>query len=574
MIPPGFTTPVEVINYPYTGPLLNNFAGMNNLIDFAPWNGGTVYTVISQALVICPAIPEIDTVVCEPQGGNNPVHPPTYWYDVTPGGGTGRCDFHVQTFDSVAGNYSNWVEPAGWLHAVHKVGTQWWVSWWDPTCTNAIYSTFRFQFDNNNPSVWSDWVTTNSGTNDPNNGQVDSTANHAADPDGYGWHVHVPYPEQQAPDTCEFYKAPYRDYAQNGMPDFDQKQVGWVYPGGPLQWTHCGPVALANCLWWFDSKFEPSPVDPRPFWPGPGTPPLNDGYPLVQTYDPTGGWDDHDTMNVHPFIDSLAVYAQTNMLPFPGTNVHMLTQAAQQWMSLRGVVQDYTIVEMPGDVVDYSYIQAEVMRSEDLILLLGFWEDRGDGNCYRIGGHYVTTAGVCTTQQAICVSDPYFDANEGEPPAGTAHVSTLHNDTWYVSGPHGTIHHDKYYVGPPQVPCGMPLFMQVYNYPSSPADLQNFFLQNDGDFPSVPYGGGVIYTFIEYVIDISPCCVLRGDADHSGAINVSDLTWLVGYLFQGGPPPICLPEGDVDGDGTILVSDLTYLVAYLFTGGPPPVPCP
>lgn len=25
-----------------------------------------------------------DTVVCEPQGGGNPTHPVTYWYDVTP----------------------------------------------------------------------------------------------------------------------------------------------------------------------------------------------------------------------------------------------------------------------------------------------------------------------------------------------------------------------------------------------------------------------------------------------------------------------------------------------------------
>ncbi len=25
-----------------------------------------------------------DSVVCEPQGGGNPFHPITYWYDVTP----------------------------------------------------------------------------------------------------------------------------------------------------------------------------------------------------------------------------------------------------------------------------------------------------------------------------------------------------------------------------------------------------------------------------------------------------------------------------------------------------------
>lgn len=70
------------------------------------------------------------------------------------------------------------------------------------------------------------------------------------------------------------------------------------------------------------------------------------------------------------------------------------------------------------------------------------------------------------------------------------------------------------------------------------------------------------------------CCVLRGDVDGDGAINVADLTYLVDYLFLGGPPPPCWDEGDVDGDGSINIADLTYLVDFLFRAGPPPPPCP
>ena len=66
----------------------------------------------------------------------------------------------------------------------------------------------------------------------------------------------------------------------------------------------------------------------------------------------------------------------------------------------------------------------------------------------------------------------------------------------------------------------------------------------------------------------------RGDVNGSGSIDVADLTYLVDYLFGGGPPPPCLLEGDVNGSGGIDVSDLTYLVDYLFGGGPPPVDCP
>ena len=72
---------------------------------------------------------------------------------------------------------------------------------------------------------------------------------------------------------------------------------------------------------------------------------------------------------------------------------------------------------------------------------------------------------------------------------------------------------------------------------------------------------------------VQPCCEIRGDVDHSGGMDVADMTYLVARLFFGGPPPPCEDEGDVDGSGGINVADLTYLVAYLFLGGPPPDGC-
>lgn len=72
---------------------------------------------------------------------------------------------------------------------------------------------------------------------------------------------------------------------------------------------------------------------------------------------------------------------------------------------------------------------------------------------------------------------------------------------------------------------------------------------------------------------VTGCCVQRGDVDASATINVSDLTYLVNYLFKGGPAPACAVHGDVDGSNTINVADLSYLVNYLFKGGPLPVAC-
>ncbi|MFH1373198.1 MAG: SBBP repeat-containing protein [bacterium] len=70
------------------------------------------------------------------------------------------------------------------------------------------------------------------------------------------------------------------------------------------------------------------------------------------------------------------------------------------------------------------------------------------------------------------------------------------------------------------------------------------------------------------------CCVMRGDADGSGAIDVGDLTYMVAFLFIGGPFPPCYAEADTDSNGSVDVGDITYMVAFLFMAGPAPVPCP
>jgi len=63
----------------------------------------------------------------------------------------------------------------------------------------------------------------------------------------------------------------------------------------------------------------------------------------------------------------------------------------------------------------------------------------------------------------------------------------------------------------------------------------------------------------------------RGDANGDKALTVSDVVYIINYLFKGGPLPI--PEqivGDASCDGKVTVSDVVYLINYLFKGGPPP----
>ncbi|MDH3891997.1 MAG: thrombospondin type 3 repeat-containing protein [candidate division Zixibacteria bacterium] len=92
---------------------------------------------------------------------------------------------------------------------------------------------------------------------------------------------------------------------------------------------------------------------------------------------------------------------------------------------------------------------------------------------------------------------------------------------------------------------------------------------------------GSTTTLSPFAIAVStdgPCCVKRGDINHDGGeiLDISDLTYIIDFMFQGGPEPVCFDEGDVDASGTppIDISDLLYLIDFMFVGGPEPSACP
>jgi len=68
-------------------------------------------------------------------------------------------------------------------------------------------------------------------------------------------------------------------------------------------------------------------------------------------------------------------------------------------------------------------------------------------------------------------------------------------------------------------------------------------------------------------------CFVSGDASNDETVDVSDVVYLINYLFISGPPPIALPSGDANCDGGVDISDVVYLINYLFIHGPAPVIC-
>jgi hypothetical protein len=309
------------------------------------------------------------------------------------------------------------------------------------------------------------------------------------------------------------------DYAPSGMPDFDQKQDAWRYPpvGGP--WTYCGPVAVADSLWWFDSKNEPFPQPPSN---------ISDHYSLVTAY---GQWDDHDPQNVMPLVNNLTALMNTGP---NGTNVMDMQQGIRDYLNYTGYAANYneTTVLRP----DFYWIEEEVERCEDVVLLLGFWQhEYGSDYWWRVGGHYVTVAGVNSMGLQLGISDPYFDNAEAGgagdiPVPHPAHLAdaTVHNDTQYVS-------HDIYNVIPLiPGPGGSPWpGWALQNYAGgNPIAIVNFQGQNSGPLLTPPGlyqqdPGLVVEAVIDYAVAVSPTAVatLQGHVDLKRKYAAGNSTW-------------------------------------------------
>jgi hypothetical protein len=64
-----------------------------------------------------------------------------------------------------------------------------------------------------------------------------------------------------------------------------------------------------------------------------------------------------------------------------------------------------------------------------------------------------------------------------------------------------------------------------------------------------------------------------GDVDGSGSIDISDVVFLISYIFSGGLPPIPLARGDVNCSSGVDISDAVFLISYIFSGGSAPHDC-
>jgi hypothetical protein len=64
----------------------------------------------------------------------------------------------------------------------------------------------------------------------------------------------------------------------------------------------------------------------------------------------------------------------------------------------------------------------------------------------------------------------------------------------------------------------------------------------------------------------------KGDLDHSGTVDIGDVSVLIDHLFISLDPLAYPDEADVDSRAGVSIGDVMYLINYLFMGGPSPIP--
>jgi len=69
---------------------------------------------------------------------------------------------------------------------------------------------------------------------------------------------------------------------------------------------------------------------------------------------------------------------------------------------------------------------------------------------------------------------------------------------------------------------------------------------------------------------IDACEFICGDANGDHIVDISDVVYLIAYIFSGGSAPSPKLAGDANCDSIVDISDVVYLIAYIFSGGQAP----
>lgn len=116
------------------------------------------------------------------------------------------------------------------------------------------------------------------------------------------------------------------------------------------------------------------------------------------------------------------------------------------------------------------------------------------------------------------------------------------------------------------------LLVYDVSIPSSPLLVGEF--NTSGGVERVAAPDGELYVADSYgflVLSAQLPEFRAGDPSGDGLTNISDIVYIIDYVFKNGPAPAVAESADANGDCTINIADAIYLVNYVFRSGPMPV---
>ncbi len=271
------------------------------------------------------------------------------------------------------------------------------------------------------------------------------------------------------------------DYAPSGMPDISQCRAEWsraaAGPDAPAQWTYAGPVALADVLWWLDSRAEPAPTPPDR---------AADGYPLVTAYPVFGpAPDDHDAQNIGPLVREIAARAGTDgggrTQRLRGTEWSEMVTATRDYVERRRLAADFGITSRIRP--DGAWFAEQVAAEAGVLVLLGMWEQQGE-SWRRVGGHYVALAGAAADGSRIEVADPLLDSAGAGGAGRAAPADALRHSCREAPSAHddvSAVSHDAYALFPPVGVPDAPSALAGYFTPATAHNAAAFADQNPAE---------------------------------------------------------------------------------------------
>ncbi|SYZ71884.1 exported hypothetical protein [Candidatus Zixiibacteriota bacterium] len=67
------------------------------------------------------------------------------------------------------------------------------------------------------------------------------------------------------------------------------------------------------------------------------------------------------------------------------------------------------------------------------------------------------------------------------------------------------------------------------------------------------------------------CCVVAGDADNNGSVNILDVSKIINWKYKGAAAPVCQSQADADGNGAVNILDVSRIINWKYKGGIPAV---